>query len=67
MSLEIVFNGKLQVTESENVLALLKEYKIENRKIAIELNLQIVPRDSYGATILSNGDTVEVVQFVGGG
>ena len=40
---------------------------LEPRKVAIELNLAIVPRSLYGDTPLSDGDRIEIVHFIGGG
>ena len=37
------------------------------RRIAVEVNRAIVPRAEYGSTILHDGDTIEVIHFVGGG
>ena len=37
------------------------------RRIAVEVNRAIVPRADYGATLLSDGDTIEIIHFVGGG
>ena len=39
----------------------------DHKRIAVERNGDIVPKAQYGATILQDGDTVEVVSFVGGG
>jgi thiamine biosynthesis protein ThiS len=65
--IEISFNGELRSVKSTNVLELLKEFELADRKLAVELNMKIVPRDSYESVTLSAGDTVEVVHFVGGG
>lgn len=40
---------------------------IERRMIAIEYNTEILPRHAYDATILNDGDRLEIVQMVGGG
>ncbi len=40
---------------------------LEPTKIAVERNLEIVPKSQYEATILRDGDRIEIVQFVGGG
>ena len=40
---------------------------LEPRKVAVELNLVIVPRSAYGLTALADGDRVEIVHFIGGG
>ncbi len=37
------------------------------KRIAVELNGEIVPKAEYGNTVLKDGDVVEVVSFVGGG
>ena len=37
------------------------------RRIAVEVNRAVVPRADYGATALRDGDTVEIIHFVGGG
>lgn len=46
---------------------LVERLGLDARKIAIERNLEIVPRSTYAATILDEGDRLEVVSFVGGG
>ena len=65
--MEIVFNGKSCVTQSANLLELLKEFDLEGKKVAIEVNREIVPRTTFGETPLAPGDVIEVVHFVGGG
>ena len=37
------------------------------RRVAVEVNRRIVPRATYGDTVLHDGDTIEVIHFVGGG
>jgi thiamine biosynthesis protein ThiS len=49
------------------VASLVERLGLDARKIAIERNLEIVPRSAYGATALSEGDRLEIVNFVGGG
>jgi thiamine biosynthesis protein ThiS len=49
------------------VASLVEKLGLDARKIAIERNLEIVPRSAYGATALSEGDRLEIVNFVGGG
>jgi thiamine biosynthesis protein ThiS len=50
-----------------SVSGLVAALALEPRKIAIERNLEIVPRSAYGETALAEGDRIEIVQFVGGG
>ena len=39
----------------------------DSKRIAVERNGEIVPRAQYAETVLQNGDSVEIVRFVGGG
>ncbi len=55
------FNGGL------TVIALLAEIGVQKERVAVELNLDIVPKGRFGDTILKDGDRVEIVSFVGGG
>ena len=50
-----------------DVAALVAELGLDARKVAVERNLEIVPRSLHGSTPLSEGDRIEMVQFVGGG
>lgn len=45
----------------------LKTTNYQQQYIAIELNSNILPKKDYDSTILNNGDTLEIVNFVGGG
>lgn len=67
-SMEIIVNGeKYQLGGAETIAALLDELSLEARKIAVEHNLEIVPKSLYGETPIAAGDRIEIVQFVGGG
>lgn len=46
---------------------LVERLGLDGRKIAIERNLEIVPRSTYAGTMLAEGDRLEIVNFVGGG
>jgi thiamine biosynthesis protein ThiS len=50
-----------------DVAALVRALGLDARKIAVELNLEIVPRSTYARALLADGDRLEIVQFVGGG
>ena len=64
----IEFNGETsQVDEKSTVADLLRLAKVESRFCAVELNLEIVPKDQYAAKSLVPGDKIEVVTLVGGG
>ena len=50
-----------------SLAALVAELGLDARKVAVERNLEIVPRSAYGATALADGDRIEIVHFIGGG
>ena len=51
-----------------NLDMLIDELGMKSKRvIAVELNREIVPRAKWGATVLQDGDRLEIVQFVGGG
>jgi sulfur carrier protein len=49
------------------VSALLARLEIDARRVAVEHNLVVVKRVAYDATLVRDGDQVEIVNFVGGG
>ena len=65
--MRIQVNGEPLETSAATVLALVEELGLDVRKVAVERNLQIVPRSLHAATALGDGVRIEVVQFVGGG
>ena len=65
---EIRLNGETaEVPEGASLVDLVARLGLEGRRVAIECNQDIIPRDRHAAHILCAGDVVEVVQFVGGG
>ena len=46
---------------------LLAQLEIDPRRVAVEHNLVVLKRDTFGQTIVRDGDEVEIVNFVGGG
>jgi len=63
----IEVNGQGRETAATTILALIEELSLDPRKVAVELNLEIVPRSLHATTPVSDGDKIELVQFVGGG
>ena len=55
------------IEEARNVASLVAALGLDGRKVAVERNLEIVPRSTYGSTALSEGDRIEIVHFIGGG
>lgn len=56
-----------EFTDGLTLSALIAELGMKSDRVAIELNLEIVPRPKWQATTLKNGDKLEIVHFVGGG
>jgi len=65
---KIQLNGnKLELKNKHSIFTLLKKYKIDNKKIAIELNGKIINRNKYKSTYVKDKDKIEIVHFIGGG
>lgn len=66
--MQISLNGELHtLDEGLDVAALLALLGLDPRKVAVERNLQIVPKSAYGDTPVEDGDRFEIVHFIGGG
>jgi len=66
--MRLTVNGREQAFEAvANVAGLVLSLGLDPRKVAVERNLEIVPRSTYAATRLSDGDRIEIVHFIGGG
>lgn len=64
----IQVNGESRATPAgTTVLSLLDQLGLNAGRVAIEYNLQILPKDKWSATPIASGDRLEIVQFVGGG
>ena len=58
---------KLELSNKYSIATLLKKYKIDSKKIAVELNGKIISRNKYKTIYIKNKDQIEVVYFIGGG
>ena len=66
--LQLTVNGEArQMTPGSRVSDLVSELGVDGRKIAVERNLEIVPRSRYATDQLAQDDRIEIVAFVGGG
>ena len=64
----IIINGeKREVQEKITVEELLKELALEDKVMAAAVNMEIVKQDSWNRQTLSDGDKLELLDFVGGG
>ena len=65
---KIQLNGKkINIKRNFSVSDLLKKYKLDNKKIAVELNGAIISKINYKIKYLKNNDKLEIVYFIGGG
>ena len=65
--MRIQVNGELREVGAATVLALVEELGLDVRKVAVERNLEIVPRSTLAEVVIEDGDDFEIVTFVGGG
>ena len=66
--IKIKVNGELKVIkEGYNLLNLINNLKIPIKKVAIELNKEIVDKKKLNITKLKTNDKIEIVHFIGGG
>ncbi len=66
--MRVTINGEAREVASEpTVEELLQEIGTKQERVAVELNLEVVPRTEFGQRRVREGDSVEVVHFVGGG
>ena len=66
--MQITVNGETrQMVDGATVRQLLEELQISQTRVAVEINLDIAPKATYGERTLQDGDRIEIVHFVGGG
>ena len=66
--MELLVNGeKRTIPDGTTVSQLLETLKVQPERVVVEVNLTILKRAEHPATVLKEGDTVEIVHFVGGG
>ncbi len=66
--MEITLNGeKFTLETGSNIVNLIDKLDLDVDKLAIERNLEIVPKSKFAMTIIKEGDKLEIVHFIGGG
>ena len=66
--MQLTINGETRgFSDVADVAALVVALGLDTRKVAVERNLEIVPRSAYAKTTLADGDRIEIVHFIGGG
>ena len=67
-AVRVTVNGEpMELESGASVADLLERLRVGSPRVAVERNRDIVPRAQYGATLLAEGDALEVVELVGGG
>ena len=68
MNLNLTINGESRRLEGPlSVAGLLEALGLAGGKVAVEQNLEIVPRSTWSAAAVADGDRFEIVRFIGGG
>jgi len=66
--LNVQVNGEARrIAAGSSVAAMLKQLGIDPQRVAVERNLEIVPRSTLAEVEVAEGDAFEIVHFVGGG
>ena len=63
----VKINGEEKEIAGKNLLEYLKEAGFEPERVVVERNLDIIPKDELGNTIIQDEDVIEELRFVGGG
>ena len=63
----VIINGQETAAAGRTLADYLAGSGLDKGRVAVEINGEIVPRGKYAATVLQDGDKVEIVRFVGGG
>ena len=65
---KIQINGrKTIIKENTTIFEVLKKFRIDEKKVAVELNGQILVKNKYKKKKIKKNDQIEIVQFIGGG
>jgi len=68
MSITVTINGDERTfDDGVTIAAMIGEFGLAPKKVAVERNLVIVPRSTFGEVQVADGDKFEIVHFVGGG
>ena len=66
--MKLVINGNdTEIKDGLTITGMLESLEIDSGRVAVEVNLKIIKRADFGEHQLNEGDTVEIVNFVGGG
>lgn len=63
----VTVNGEIREASGLNLLEFLENEGYEIKRIVVEVNLEIIPIEKLGSVVIKDEDTIEVLNFVGGG
>ncbi len=68
MPMQIQLNGEPRtLADAQTVSGLLQSAGLDGRRVAVEVNGEVVPRSQHASRTLANGDRIEIIQAIGGG
>lgn len=66
--MKLTINGEVrEFADGLTISGLVEQLGLHPKKVAVERNLEVVPKSLHPETVLADGDKIEIVQFVGGG
>lgn len=66
--MKLTLNGEIHsLPDDLTISGLIAHLGLPNKKIAVERNLEVVPKSTFGEVKLSEGDRLEIIHFIGGG
>ena len=65
--MQVSVNGQIEEIEAQSLVSYLKSKSLLGRRIAVELNGEIVPKTQFSSVMLVDGDVLEIVHAIGGG
>jgi len=66
--MQVTINGESQtLSDGLTILGLLEQSELAGKRVAVELNENIIPKSRHGDTPLSDGDQIEIIHAIGGG
>jgi len=65
--MKVKVNGSEMDVKAKTIAELLQELEINPQRVVVEVNLEIIKRDKFSEYKIKDGDSIEIVNFVGGG
>ena len=68
LPMEVFINGEPRgLDQGLRLDGLIRELELQDQRLAVEINREIVPRSKFADTVISDGDVIEIVHAIGGG